>query len=445
MKFACERCGRSYTVADELRGRAFKMKCKSCDHLIVVKPTTAPSAQTSRPQEPVPPPSPRTTSKISYLAKDRPSPEPSPGLAERLPAAPPRLAADSIEPRMAKPAGPPSDEPLFSIPPAPSLAPPAAPPPANLTLVDSGGPADEAAPPSEEPPVDEAVAAVLEAAMGTSLPEAALGGGEVRAGLKDPFADFEHEPQVTPEPPAPLRAQPAPPAPPPEASVSPARADSSPFASLPARARSLPKMAIYGVAAGLVVVVVLVLALATRGGKPPGPPTASDQAGTAQLAPVSPGLRVIITQPELAAPDPQLLAAQEAAKKAAAAAEEQSKQPAEGGLQGRPVATPAEKLPHGLERAGVLRVVGGSRAAIDACLAEAVKRDASLRESGRMIDLVLTVNPSGKVGSAAIDDAQLAETPLAPCLADAVRGMVFPRFQGEPQPFRVPLTFGDVK
>ncbi|HEX7487685.1 MAG TPA: zinc-ribbon domain-containing protein, partial [Anaeromyxobacteraceae bacterium] len=41
MKFSCEKCGRSYAADEKVRGRAFKMKCKQCGHLIVVKPDRA--------------------------------------------------------------------------------------------------------------------------------------------------------------------------------------------------------------------------------------------------------------------------------------------------------------------------------------------------------------------------------------------------------------------
>ncbi|MFL5274432.1 MAG: hypothetical protein ACJ79E_20440, partial [Anaeromyxobacteraceae bacterium] len=38
MKFSCEKCGRSYVADEKVRGRAFKMKCKTCGSVIVVKP-----------------------------------------------------------------------------------------------------------------------------------------------------------------------------------------------------------------------------------------------------------------------------------------------------------------------------------------------------------------------------------------------------------------------
>ena len=37
VKFSCEKCGRTYAADEKVRGRSFKMKCKQCGHLIVVK------------------------------------------------------------------------------------------------------------------------------------------------------------------------------------------------------------------------------------------------------------------------------------------------------------------------------------------------------------------------------------------------------------------------
>jgi hypothetical protein len=38
VNFQCERCGRTYVADDKVRGRAFKMRCKACGEIIVVKP-----------------------------------------------------------------------------------------------------------------------------------------------------------------------------------------------------------------------------------------------------------------------------------------------------------------------------------------------------------------------------------------------------------------------
>ena len=43
MKIVCDNCTTKYSIADEkVRGKVFKIKCKKCSHIIVVKgePTT---------------------------------------------------------------------------------------------------------------------------------------------------------------------------------------------------------------------------------------------------------------------------------------------------------------------------------------------------------------------------------------------------------------------
>ena len=42
MKFSCERCGKKYATAETpAPGRVYKIKCKACGHLIVVKASAA--------------------------------------------------------------------------------------------------------------------------------------------------------------------------------------------------------------------------------------------------------------------------------------------------------------------------------------------------------------------------------------------------------------------
>jgi hypothetical protein len=58
VKFSCGKCGRSYVADERVRGRAFKMKCKQCGSIIVVKPAAAPDALASAPV-PLPAPAPQ--------------------------------------------------------------------------------------------------------------------------------------------------------------------------------------------------------------------------------------------------------------------------------------------------------------------------------------------------------------------------------------------------
>ncbi|HEX9049678.1 MAG TPA: zinc-ribbon domain-containing protein, partial [Anaeromyxobacter sp.] len=55
MKFTCERCGKKYATAeDPAPGRVYKLRCKACGHLIVVKAAAAaaPGQPPSAPPEP---------------------------------------------------------------------------------------------------------------------------------------------------------------------------------------------------------------------------------------------------------------------------------------------------------------------------------------------------------------------------------------------------------
>jgi DNA-directed RNA polymerase subunit RPC12/RpoP len=65
VKFSCERCGKKYATAeDPAPGRVYKLKCKACGHLIVVKastlaaspPEAAPAGATPTEPQPLPPP-----------------------------------------------------------------------------------------------------------------------------------------------------------------------------------------------------------------------------------------------------------------------------------------------------------------------------------------------------------------------------------------------------
>ena len=43
MKIVCDNCSTKYSIADEkVRGKVFKIKCKKCSHIIVVKGDVAP-------------------------------------------------------------------------------------------------------------------------------------------------------------------------------------------------------------------------------------------------------------------------------------------------------------------------------------------------------------------------------------------------------------------
>ena len=62
MKFSCERCGKKYATAENpAPGRVYKLRCKACGHLIVVKASSSAQveshASTSAGGTPADPPS----------------------------------------------------------------------------------------------------------------------------------------------------------------------------------------------------------------------------------------------------------------------------------------------------------------------------------------------------------------------------------------------------
>jgi hypothetical protein len=93
VRFTCQSCGRTYIVAKELTGLAFKMKCKTCGHVIAVGPAARPPAQGAAlpvapavsppPPEPPPPPAPQV---LAALVPAAPVPEAAAAPAAHAPA-----------------------------------------------------------------------------------------------------------------------------------------------------------------------------------------------------------------------------------------------------------------------------------------------------------------------------------------------------------------------
>ena len=100
MRFTCQSCGRTYIVAQELAGLAFRMKCKTCGHVIAVRPA-APA-----PPPPPPPPSPVQAAPVPEVAAAPPPPA-APAPAEARAPRPPREAErPETSARPAEPAPP---------------------------------------------------------------------------------------------------------------------------------------------------------------------------------------------------------------------------------------------------------------------------------------------------------------------------------------------------
>ena len=119
MRFTCQSCGRTYIVAQELAGLAFKMKCKTCGHVIAVRP----AAPTPPPEPPKAPP------RVQAAPAPAPPPAPEVAAAPAAPVAPapaearaPRPPRDAERPEAAaRPAEPAPPRPRYRRMPNPRL------------------------------------------------------------------------------------------------------------------------------------------------------------------------------------------------------------------------------------------------------------------------------------------------------------------------------------
>jgi len=465
VKFACDSCGRGYAVADELRGRAFKMKCKACGHLIVVRGAAAPGAHGTAPpaQEERP------------LAAP-PASAPAPGVApaEEPPATPPDVnpfvvapvsaaaVAAAVEALRATPLSrEPESEPVApgtSVPNAPS---------------EGGGYVDLV--------LDEGTPAGREAEAAIAAPPPVAPAATAAGGFEDPFEGwkpFEGEDLAKAKPPPlprPGAAKPgARPEPPAKglaaAPVTPARSRPS----VVPKVAPGPKVFLIGVVAAVVVIAVVVLATGRSGGK--GEQAAPRAAPSAPAAPARP-IEVAAPAPPAPVPSQAGPASPEPAPPAAtraerdAAAEERAKRrdsegrprrerPARAAREERetapeqapptPALAPSEPAAEAAPATAnappssdqIARIVSANRKAFESCVADAIRRDPGLELTGREVVLVLTVNPTGRVADPTLDDVELDKTDLGACLRSAARLIVFPPFEGSPMKVEVPLTLG---
>ena len=462
MKFACEHCGRSYAVADELRGKTFRMRCRACGQVIAVKGSQAaePTGKAWDPQ----------------------------GKAEATPSP------------VAVPGTPPGDEPLTRPPEVPEVNPFVARPVSAAALGNpDAGPdhreASGAGPPL--PSTEQYIDLVIEEEQG--------GGGPAEAterqappsrsprpdgpGFDDPFADWKSMGEVEKEPlagalvPPPLR-QPSELA---GAAAAPGRARREPWAAAqapPARPRAPegmnPKVLAVAGAVAVAVVAVLLFVYVGRGGKPspsapvtaqpapPPPPSATAEPAPAPAEPIPaiaepeppreeerPNRR---TEPPTRKPRPVKVAREERRpepkpepeppRRAPQPSPEPPPPPPPGQAApapptAAPVAGAAQpKAARQLSPQQIARIVTANKRAFEHCIGEAGKRDPGLDLSGRQVTLMLTVNSNGKVAYPTIDDVELNKTDLGACIKSAARLMMFPSFEGDPMKVEVPLTLG---
>jgi hypothetical protein len=110
----------------------------------------------------------------------------------------------------------------------------------------------------------------------------------------------------------------------------------------------------------------------------------------------------------------------------------------------RPAATaaPATAVKAALEPADVVAVLRQHRAEFDGCIQQAVGNGVPGPWLGRRVELLVLVNPNGRVAEPVVDDPEVEPSALGACLREVARGIVFPAFRGEAVPVAIPLRLG---
>ena len=484
MKFVCDRCGKKYATAeDPAPGKVYKLKCKACGHLIVVKGqagtmtgipaiTAAELAMASAAQEPIPTPPPSAHPEIELQVEpDAPRLQPLPSepepvsddAIEALPEAsnlPPEVAsavdgAASASPDAPESAAPPSE-------PAPALDPALLPPsPEKDELADFAA----------------AAAEVMAAPFATGSGEPSQRGGP---GYVDLFGDITDQRALaarsattdafqaaargslpdTYRGPAPTSGQ--------GAAATPAARP--PPAPLPVKAAG-PRSGLGGTPLAIIGVGMLALvgitawALLGRGSTPP-PATASKQAppepSVLPVPPPRPAPEVKPPVPEpvvVAKAEPEQKPEPKVVEKRPEPKPEPKPRPPERRPEPKPQPKVAEKRPEppaaapeprtetrdvevpdaaaALTQDVVNRVVSANRKAFTGCITSAT--EAGVKLDGRRVALRITVNTNGTVTYPTLDDQSLNATEMGQCLKSAARLMIFPKFKGDPFHYEVPL------
>jgi DNA-directed RNA polymerase subunit RPC12/RpoP len=411
VKFSCDRCGKKYATAETpAPGRVYKLKCKACGHLIVVKtPAAGPAVTPSAARPPA--------DERASTAPQPPPPEVEVEVGQPPQDAPPyEFPASSQVPSSA---GEPTAEISMWAGEEPKPQPPAAEGGYVDIFADSAAPASSPAPEEDDP--------FLKAARG-SLPDNFAGG----AGLKDSFSDMRAEIE------APRQAHEVPP---PSAFAPPPRAAEDKKKS------SLP-VALIGI--GFAVVVGIVVLVAVTSGKKAAPAPAPRPVAAAPVAAPTPPPAPPAAPIPAPAPAPAAKPAEpkkEEPKRAEPAPRPRREEKKVARVEPKPVAKaePAKpvELPDAasaLSPAAVQKVVNASRRAFEACIEQAAKKGTDATFDGRKVALRLNVNPNGFVTYPTLDDVTLNRTDLGECLKSAARLMVFPKFQGDVFHVEVPLT-----
>lgn len=469
MKFSCERCGKRYATAETpAPGRVYKLKCKACGHLIVVRASSGSSTAAASTRGPggMPPgdgtphrPGSETTPEIALeiAVPEQGSTNGSGGplgIGEATVeiSVPPEI---SMMPEIST--TPPE---ISTTPELPVAVPPEEdfkPPPGDTGYVDLfsdvGGSGAAPLRPREEKPDDPFLAAAR-----ASLPESYGSAGPA----PDPFGPLREgalreggeAPARTPPP---LPKIPVIPKPPPQKTA-------------------LPLGLIGGGVAVLVGILAFVLVDSGKKEKAPPPRPAAatpvpEQAAAPPLVPPAPELERAPPPAEPPPPKPEPPPAQEARRpredergareerrrrereeaKERAAREREAKERERKAREERDArererrerdrlaaAAIQDDAEGGLTQAQIEAVLRSTKKAFDGCLQSARGTESKL--DGRRVMLRLNIQTSGTVTYPTLDDVTLNGTELGACLKSAARLMVFPKFKGDTMHVEVPLV-----
>lgn len=465
MDFSCDACGAAYFVPDEkVPARGFKVRCKGCEHLIVVRiAAPRPAAERGAAAAPTPPPvSPPALDdepELHWVAAGTGSfglevaaPPPA-HRPEPMPAAEPAPDWNPIPHGEPMPAWEPGARPAGE---SAARAAPVAEPAPKAEVVPEPGPGT--APPPIPPPLP----AETEPALGDELP-AAL------AAMPSPEIPALREPQPLPDL---LPAEEPPALPPPPA----------PEEQLPDVRQFRPSLAWtkYLIAAAAVALYVHGI-WKLSGSSAPVPPqpekvvAATPPAPAPETTPPAPAPEVAPPapaapppapepQPAVAAPEPpaasplpsrpperrpaatrrRAVAAREAPPPAARQdrillqlMERKSDAEVEAQVEPEELDKPAPFL----DTEQAARTVGRQQRAFEACASSALRRNPALVRN-RKVTMAVVVASTGRVTQASVDDPDIDADPLGLCLKSACRRMVFPPFDGPPVLVEVPLALG---
>jgi DNA-directed RNA polymerase subunit RPC12/RpoP len=262
VKFSCERCGKRYATAERpTPGRTYKLKCKACGHLIVVRVVAAEPDEADRAETVAP-------DGARLFATPRSPPEP---------VTPPALPPEAHPPEAEPPPAPRTPLPSFDATSDITMPPPSpdtgalTPPPGEAGYVDLFSDLGETGAPEAQED------APLLAAPRASLPDG-FGPG---AGAPDPFGS----PGEPPSERTPARVQ------------APLSAPKVPVIPKPPQQRSTVPLVVMGIGVLLLVGILAFVMLSSGPRASPGPPRA-------ETAPL-PAAERELTPPPTAEPSPK--------------------------------------------------------------------------------------------------------------------------------------------